>query len=459
MRNKGLIATIVIMAAVIITLIAILLVIQMPTIISLNGDMQVVETIVEPSEIKQTLESTDGNNLLDEKRVKTTTEYYDGYNNNVHIEYPVVTGMDDASKQEKINNKIKMNALSIVSLYPISTALQTLDINCEVKTLNDKIITIVYEGRVLGKKTTSENANSKSGSSGQKSSSKTSATLDPYLDGFVDPLAGMNYNQQTTINQSATTNHGITFSSNTAATTAANNMNVTPSNNQSAVVTQAGNANSSQKSNHVNTADKGPTVTNITAPTAAASRNSSAVIDGNYATNNPTSAVINSNTHSSSATYYAPSVPASNAPTSNSGSTYSQNAPVYGYTNTNTSASTIDQKIYFTNTIDLDTCLDLGLRDYVKDFEALAKYARSSKVEIVNVDEQNRSEVLTYIRKTVVSTLADHLKNNSDFRNEGVTSWPKHFSYQDEDGVIYLSIKLSSKLGNYAIIKYDPRVN
>ena len=142
MRNKGLIATIVIMAAVIITLIAILLVIQMPTIISLNGDMQVVETIVEPSEIKQILESTDENNLLDEKRVKTTTEYYDGYNNNVHIEYPVVTGMDDASKQEKINNKIKMNALSIVSLYPISTALQTLDINCEGKTLNDKIIKI-----------------------------------------------------------------------------------------------------------------------------------------------------------------------------------------------------------------------------------------------------------------------------------------------------------------------------
>ena len=45
---------------------------------------------------------------------------------------------------------------------------------------------------------------------------------------------------------------------------------------------------------------------------------------------------------------------------------------------------------------------------------------------------------------------------NADFRNKGLNSWPKIFSYKDVDGTVYFSVKLSSKLGNYAIVKYKP---
>ena len=100
------------------------------------------------------------------------------------------------------------------------------------------------------------------------------------------------------------------------------------------------------------------------------------------------------------------------------------------------------------------TSANLPKKDYVKDLSALAKYARSNDVEFVNIDESNRTEVIKYIRKTVQSTLTEYLTKYSDFRNEGVKNWPKHFSYRDEDGTVYFTIKLSSKLGNYAIIKY-----
>ena len=51
--------------------------------------------------------------------------------------------------------------------------------------------------------------------------------------------------------------------------------------------------------------------------------------------------------------------------------------------------------------------------------------------------------------------LAESLEKYSDFHDEGNTIWPKHFSYRDEDGTLYFTVKLSSRLGNYAIIKYN----
>ena len=77
-------------------------------------------------------------------------------------------------------------------LYPISTALQNLNVSCEVRRFDDSYITIIYEGRVVGR----TNGNSSSGSSKKNNNANVAGGKDPYLDGFVDPLAGYNqFNQ------------------------------------------------------------------------------------------------------------------------------------------------------------------------------------------------------------------------------------------------------------------------
>ena len=95
----------------------------------------------------------------------------------------------------------------------------------------------------------------------------------------------------------------------------------------------------------------------------------------------------------------------------------------------------------------------MKLGDFVSDFDALAKYLRSSKVEFENIDDSDRKAVREYINKTVQSKYVEQMRD-ADFKNVGMTTWPKIFSYRDTDGVVYFSVKLSSKLGNFAIVKY-----
>ena len=336
--------------------------------------------------------------------------------------------------QEKLNNKIKTNALAIVPLYPISTAVQDLTISCEVKHLDEDYITIIYEGRVVGVKAGS----SSSSSSSSKSSKKSSSNIpDPYLDGFVDPLTiwGQNINQS---NIMPTTGAPINYS----VPTTENRAEVTYNTNQNnSVVPNSG---------ATNTADKGSVVVDIKSPTAK--RKDTFAVE-QTASNNPTGNMspIISNSYSANGVYYYGQSGTVAPVETSSGNSTTYSLPVSGFANTN--ASDIDQKIYFTNTINLKTGLDMKLGDYVTDFNALAKYLRSSKVEFANIDDSDRKAVREYVNKTVQSKYVEQMKA-ADFRNEGVTSWPKIFSYKDTDGTIYFSVKLSSKLGNYAIVKY-----
>lgn len=436
MKNKGLIATIVVLIAVIITLIAVLVLVQMPTILSSDGIASKILNNKNETSVISTAETTENNetsiNETTEEVVKLSTriENYTAHNGRVSIDYPKLVGMSDSSFEEKMNNKIKTNALSIVPLYPISTSVQNLTISCEVKRLDEDFITIVYEGRVVGDKL--------DGSSTPKTSSSTKKSTqapDPYLDGFVDPLTifGQNNFQ---INSAPVANY-VVESSTSARTEITYNTNV--------------NNNVNPGVNNTGTADKGPVTTEIKAPTAPA-QNSSITAD-NVATNNPTGnpAQVITNNYSSNGVYYSQSG-SQVAPTETSSyNSTIYSLPVSGFVNTN--ASDIDQKIYYTNTINLKTGLDMKLGDYVSDFDALSKYLRSSKVEFANIDESNRKAVREYVNKTIQSRYVEQMES-ADFRNEGVKSWPKIFSYIDTDGTVYFSVKLSSKLGNYAIVKY-----
>ena len=439
MRNKGLIATIVVLIAVIITLIAVVFLMQMPTILSNDSWAgkflnKKETTIVSTTETTETKKITYDETTVPLPKLTTKVENYTGYKDHVSIDYPQIVGLDDESMQEKLNNKIKTNALAIVPLYPISTAVQDLTISCEVKHLDEDYITIIYEGRVVGVKAGS----SSSSSSSSKSSKKSSSNIpDPYLDGFVDPLTiwGQNINQS---NIMPTTGAPINYS----VPTTENRAEVTYNTNQNnSVVPNSG---------ATNTADKGPVVVDIKSPTAK--RKDTFAVE-QTASNNPTGNMspIISNSYSANGVYYYGQSGTVAPVETSSGNSTTYSLPVSGFANTN--ASDIDQKIYFTNTINLKTGLDMKLGDYVTDFNALAKYLRSSKVEFANIDDSDRKAVREYVNKTVQSKYVEQMKA-ADFRNEGVTSWPKIFSYKDTDGTIYFSVKLSSKLGNYAIVKY-----
>ena len=440
MRNKGLIATIVVLIAVIITLIAVVVLMQMPTILSNDSWAgkflnKKETTIVSTTETTETKKITYDETTVPLPKLTTKIENYTGYKDHVSIDYPQIVGLDDASMQEKLNNKIKTNALAIVPLYPISTAVQDLTISCEVKHLDEDYITIIYEGRVVGVKAgSSSSGSSSSGSSNRNSGSNIP---DPYLDGFVDPLTiwGQNINQA---NIMPTTGAPINYT----VPTTANNTEITRNTNP--------NNNVVPNPNLTGTADKGPVPVDIKAPTAK--RNDTFAVE-QTASNNPTgnmAPIINNNYSTNGVYYYGQSGTVAPVETS-SGNSTTYSLPVSGFANTN--ASDIDQKIYFTNTINLKTGLDMKLGDYVTDFNALAKYLRSSKVEFANIDDTDRKAVREYVNKTVQSKYVEQMKA-ADFRNEGVTSWPKIFSYKDTDGTIYFSVKLSSKLGNYAIVKY-----
>lgn len=413
MRNKGLVAVIIILFGVIIALGAMLVLVAKPEGFSFGffdrfiPTATIVETTTE--EIIETSEE-----IIEKTPLTSTIKKYTGYNGNVNIEYPEIVGLDDSDLEARINNKIKMNATSIVSLYPVSTALQTLDISCEVKILNDDIITIIYTGRLLGKTVKSSSTNS--------SNNSNSSTNDNYVNynQYIMPTTAAA--QQSTINSNALPLPSSNTTNNSSTNTYGKSNVIGPQNVSPSV-------------NNSGTADLAPTVREITSPTAE----SRYITSGNTSTNTPT--------------YGNGSTNSSNAPILD-GSQVSFSAPIFGYASTNTSASTIDNKIFYTNTINLKTCLDVHLSEFA-DPTTLAKYARSSKVEFVNIDSSNKTEVRNYIKKTVQSTLAEQL-SEADFRNVTLKNWPKNFSYRDEDGTIYFTCRLSSKLGNYAIIKYVP---
>ena len=134
------------------------------------------------------------------------------------------------------------------------------------------------------------------------------------------------------------------------------------------------------------------------------------------------------------------------------GNNYQPVGPGYGTVSGFSRTVNVDQKIFYTNTIDMKTGNDIYMSELINP-EALAKYARSSKAEIINATEYNEQEIRTYIRKSTVPALTE-VFTKADFHNTKLNYWPKSFSYV-ENGDLYFTVKLNSKLGNFALIKYS----
>ena len=66
----------------------------------------------------------------------------------VSIEYPAVKQMEDKEKQDKINEHLKANALSILKGYDIKEDTDTLTVSCEIVSADPKRLTAVYTGEL-----------------------------------------------------------------------------------------------------------------------------------------------------------------------------------------------------------------------------------------------------------------------------------------------------------------------
>lgn len=83
------------------------------------------------------------------KKLKTEISKYQ--KNNVSVEYPVISGMEDSTQQEKLNAHLKENALSVLSSYPdskepLNQEKDTLTISCEIITADAARVVAVYRG-------------------------------------------------------------------------------------------------------------------------------------------------------------------------------------------------------------------------------------------------------------------------------------------------------------------------
>lgn len=65
---------------------------------------------------------------------------------NISIQYPVVNQMDDADKQERVNQLLKTNALSIIRANDLDESKDTLTVKCEIISADRKRLTAVYKG-------------------------------------------------------------------------------------------------------------------------------------------------------------------------------------------------------------------------------------------------------------------------------------------------------------------------
>lgn len=66
----------------------------------------------------------------------------------VSIEYPAIRQMEDKDKQDKINEHLKANALSVLKGYGIREDTDTLTVSCDIVSADPKRLTAVYTGEL-----------------------------------------------------------------------------------------------------------------------------------------------------------------------------------------------------------------------------------------------------------------------------------------------------------------------
>lgn len=119
-----------------------------------DTDLSTIHTQVEttaPETTAETVAVTESPSVTESETVKEAASgisvqletYSSG---NISIQYPVVSQMDDAAKQDQVNELLKTNALSIIQANDLDESKDTLTVKCEVISADRKRLTSVYKG-------------------------------------------------------------------------------------------------------------------------------------------------------------------------------------------------------------------------------------------------------------------------------------------------------------------------
>lgn len=109
--------------------------------------------------------------------------------------------------------------------------------------------------------------------------------------------------------------------------------------------------------------------------------------------------------------------------------------------------------VYYTNTVDLTACKDLGLSDFADPY-TMAGYVLSDDVQFDGLSGNSLSAALEE-RKLMDIQYYTQIFEEADFPFDASKTWPSSFCYEKQ-GEIYFSIPVSHALGDYAIVKFIP---
>lgn len=191
MRNKGLIISLVVFAGILVMLLV--------TIFLINFPDTAATDFLQKRKIRTTREAIEET----EKETESKPEigysiahytYNDGMN--VDIEYPVVYGIENKTYENNINQKINIDATSIILLHDEKDKIDSLLVNCTVQSIDEKEIVITYEGEMYYKSTSSKKSNTSTDTNQNQSTTKkrnNNISADPNYDTYGGYGGGNNY--------------------------------------------------------------------------------------------------------------------------------------------------------------------------------------------------------------------------------------------------------------------------
>lgn len=111
------------------------------------------------------------------------------------------------------------------------------------------------------------------------------------------------------------------------------------------------------------------------------------------------------------------------------------------------------ERIFYSNTVDLETGSSLALSDYA-DAYTIAGYLASGEYSFAEAPKGDEAAVRAYINGEGRDTDYYYKKlAAADFSDDG--SFPEYFSFERQ-GVIFIAVPVTHELGDYALIKYSP---
>lgn len=110
------------------------------------------KTVIQTSQSSQLVQETTIEETTTEevKKVDAKVETYITEDGKVTIEYPVVRNMQNTQMQDKVNEVLKNNAVSVIKNFPIN-AKDTANIKCSINYLDSNRISILYNGNINNK--------------------------------------------------------------------------------------------------------------------------------------------------------------------------------------------------------------------------------------------------------------------------------------------------------------------